>query len=264
MRYFFHIAYQGAQYRGWQRQIGVISIQEMLEKTLSQVLKKTVSCIGCGRTDAGVHANQFFFHLDINQELDFDLRFVLNKSLPKDIAIFDIVPVADKAHTQYDATARTYHYFFHTIKDPFLADLSAWYPINDLRLEDMQEAANLLSKYTDFRAFCKTPDKHNSTTCRVTSAQLFAGEHQQNFCFQITANRFLRGMIRLIVGNLLEVGQGKLTVAGFEKYLQGIDNPKFTLYAYPQGLYLTKVTYPYLDIPARKELPMMLRDFYKI
>ncbi len=264
MRYFFHIGYQGAQYRGWQRQLGVISIQEMLEQTISQVLKKPVSCIGCGRTDAGVHANQYFFHLDINQELDFDLRFVLNKSLPKDIAIFEIIPVADKAHTQFDATARTYHYFFHIIKDPFLADLSAWYPLPGLNLEGMQEAVDLLPRYQDFRSFCKTPDKHNTTICTVTSASLMADADQQNFCFHITANRFLRGMIRLIVGNLLEIGQGKLSVATFEAYLQGKAKPKFTNYAYPQGLYLTKVTYPYLDIPARKELPAALKDLREI
>ncbi|GJM33698.1 MAG: tRNA pseudouridine synthase A [Saprospiraceae bacterium] len=258
MRYFFHIGYKGNQYRGWQRQAGVISIQETLEENIGQVLKKRVRCIGCGRTDAGVNANQYFFHLDMDKSPDPDLLFVLNKTLPKDIAIIDIIPVGDRAHAQYDATARTYQYFIHTVKDPFLADLSALYLVKELNLQQMQEAVALLPRYSDFRSFCKTPDKHNNTICKVTSASLIADTDAQHLCFQITANRFLRGMIRLIVGNLMEVGQGKLSVPTFERYLMGLEQPKFTLYAYPQGLYLAKVTYPFLDIPSKLELPTAL------
>ena len=119
MRYFFHIGYNGSNYRGWQRQNKAISVQQIFEENLSLVLKHPITCIGCGRTDAEVHANQFFFHIDVTQDWDFDLLLRLNIMLPRDIAVFDIIKVEDNSHAQFDAISRTYNYFIHTYKDPF-------------------------------------------------------------------------------------------------------------------------------------------------
>jgi len=243
MRYFFHISYKGTNYRGWQRQLNVISVQEILENEINRLLNINTFIVGCGRTDAGVHAQQFFFHLDVKEAWDVDLKFRLNKALSPDIAIHDIIRVADNAHAQFDATARTYEYYIHTQKSPFLNDISAWYD-EDLDIEKMKTAAALLPEYKDFRAFCKTPDKHNHTLCDVKSAKLSTNESRTQIKFQITANRFLRGMIRIIVHRLLKVGKGKWSIDKFEYHLSSKERPQFTNFAYPQGLYLTKVVYP--------------------
>jgi len=246
MRHFFHISYKGTNYRGWQRQPNAISVQEILETYINRLLKINTFIVGCGRTDAGVHAKQFFFHLDVEQAWDFDLKYRLNKVLPSDIAIHDVIPVADGAHAQFHATARTYEYHIHTHKNPFLNDISAWYD-ESLDIEKMKTATKLLPKYEDFRAFCKTPDKHNHTNCQVISAQLFFDENKEHIRFEITANRFLRGMIRIIVDRLIEVGKGNWSIDKFEHHLSTKERPQFTNYAHPQGLYLSKVVYPFLE-----------------
>ncbi|MDH4088820.1 MAG: tRNA pseudouridine(38-40) synthase TruA [Cyclobacteriaceae bacterium] len=251
MRFFFHIGYNGGNYRGWQRQLGPLSVQQVLETTISQVLKNPVSIMGCGRTDAMVHASQFFFHVDVDKEWDFDLLFRLNKNLPADIAIFEIILMKDNQHARFDATQRTYDYFMHTYKDPFLHSMSALYLEKDLDLEKMKAATALLPAYTDFRAFCKSPDEYEHTICNVTSAKLFTDTAGDRLRFQISANRFLGRMIRILVGKLLEIGRGEMSVAEFEHYLVSKETPKTIEPAYPQGLYLSKVTYPYLDIPPR-------------
>jgi len=218
MRHFFHIAYKGTNYRGWQRQPNVISVQEILETQINHLLNVNTFIVGCGRTDAGVHASQFFFHLDVEKKWDFDLKYRLNKVLPPDIAIHDIIEVADNTHAQFDATERTYEYLIHTQKSPFLNDISAWYD-EKLDLEKMKTAVALLPKYDDFHAFCKTPDKHNHTLCKVVSARLFSDNNGNNIRFEITANRFLRGMIRIIVDRLIQVGTGRWSIEKFEQHL---------------------------------------------
>jgi tRNA pseudouridine38-40 synthase len=254
VRYFFHISFNGINYHGWQRQKDATSVREVFETNLEQALKEPVDCIGCGRTDSQVHAKQFFFHVDVKKEWDFDLLFRLNKMLPRDISVFDIIPVEPHQHARFDATSRTYDYFIHTFKDPFLNERSSLYLERNLDLDKMSQAVKLLSRYTDFYSFCLSPDKQFGTTCRVSSAILFADKTGDRFRFQITANRFLRGMIRTIVGKLLEVGKGKLTVEAFESLLTNKIALCDTRPAYPQGLYLTKVIYPYLDLPPRTEI----------
>ena len=216
--------------------------------------------MGCGRTDAMVHASQFFFHLDVEKEWEFDLLFRLNKNLPDDIAIFEIIPVKDNQHARFDAIQRTYDYFIHTYKDPFLNPLSALYLERNLDLDSMKKATALLTQYNDFRAFCKTPADYEHTICNVTSARLFADATGDKLRFQISANRFLGRMIRIIVGKLLEIGTGLLSVDEFEHYLVTKETPKTIEPAYPQGLYLSKVTYPYLDIPPRAEFSAILQN----
>ena len=229
---------------------------------MEQVLKIPVSCIGCGRTDAQVHASQFFFHVDLLENRESDLLYVLNKTLPDDIVIFEIIPVDKAAHAQFDALERTYDYFVHTTPDPFLSDVSALYLIFDLDITAMNKAMDMLPNYSDFRAFCKTPDRHNHTLCQLSKAQLSTNTNHTKFRFQFTANRFLKNMVRLLVGNILEVGKGMLSLEEFERHLAQKEAPRFNNLAYPQGLFLSKVRYPFLDIPAQSTFPDILTEVF--
>jgi len=251
LRYFFHIGYNGTNYKGWQRHPYGIGVQEVIEDCLSRILKIPVAIVGCGRTDAGVHASQFFFHLDVAQPWEFDMLFRINKVLPDDIAVFDIIPMEGLPHARFDANQRNYDYFIHTYKDPFLSNVSALYLLKDLNLDAMQAAAALLPLYNDFRNLCITPTEHDSTICHVTEARWLADKNGDRLRFHISANRYLSRMIRIIVGQLLKVGTGTLSITEFESYLALEKAPKHLTPAYPQGLYLSKVTYPYLDLPLR-------------
>ncbi len=260
MRYFVHIGYHGTNYSGWQIHPGVLSVQEVLQTALSQILKTAVTIFGCGRTDAQVHASQFFFHIDVDKEWKFDLLFRLNKLLPADIAVFNIIPMEGLPHARFDAIERTYDYFIHNYKDPFLSRFSSFYAYKNLDVPKIREAVTLLPLYNDYRGFCKSPDRNDHTICNITSAHLYLNAAGDRLRFQISANRFLSKMVRIIVGRLLEIGEGKLTVEEFENYLINKITPPIITPAYPQGLYLSKVTYPYLDIPPRTDFIRMLQD----
>jgi len=259
MRYFFHIGYHGTNYSGWQKHNGEVTVQDVLETALSKSLKIPVNVVGCGRTDAQVHAAQFFFHIDVEQEWDFDLAFRLNKILPDDIAVFDIIPMGGLPHCRYDAIQRTYDYFIHTYKDPFLSGFSSFYDEKKLDIDKMKEACALLPLYEDYRAFCKMPDRIDHTICHVSTANIFTNKSGDRLRFQISANRFLSKMVRIIIGRLLEIGKGEMSIDEFEHHLADKITPQVIIPAYPQGLYLSKVTYPYLDMPVRSEfLSLML------
>ena len=261
MRYFFHIAYHGARYSGWQKHPGLKCVQEIFETALCKLLKEPVAINGCGRTDALVHASQYFFHADIEKEWDFDLFFRLNKVLPDDIAVFEIIPMQGQPHARFDAVQRTYDYFIHTYKDPFLSNYSSLYPGPGLDLDKMKAAAALLPLYKDYRGLCKGPDRVEHTLCYVSSAALFVDNNGDRLRFQISANRFLSKMVRIIVGRLLEIGRGVMSVDEFEHYLINKETPKIIIPAYPHGLYLSKVTYPYLDLPPASTFSSMLKNF---
>ena len=203
MRYFVHIGYNGLQYNGWQKQANVLNIQGVIENALSQIFKTQIFINGCGRTDAQVHASQFFFHMDIEQEWDFDLIFRLNKLLPLNIAIYDVIPMKGLPHARFDAVQRAYDYFLHTYKDPFLNGLSSYYLLQDLQWDKMKAAVALLPQYKDYRAFCTSPDKYEHTLCYVRSASLMIDDKEEKMRFQISSNRFLGKMIRIIMGQLL-------------------------------------------------------------
>lgn len=258
MRYFFHIGYLGTHYCGWQRHLDTPSVQRVLEEALSQVLKTPLWIVGCGRTDAQVHASQFFFHLDTQQTWDYDLQFRLNKLLPDDIAVFDILPMPEMAHARFDAFERSYDYFIHNYKDPFLSKFSSYYATEEWNLELMQNAARLLLQYNDYHAFCKTPGKNLHTICNVIEAGFYVHDSGNRLRFRITANRFLGKMVRIIIGKLIEVGTGKITISGFEHYLVNPNEVQFIKPAHPQGLYLSRIKYPYLDIPPRTHFVAML------
>lgn len=245
MRYFLHLSYNGANYRGWQRQNSALGIQEILEDRLSTLFKETLVVWGCGRTDAQVHASQYFAHVDIERRWDFDAVFLINQALPHDIVVHEFIPVHDDANAQMDASSRTYDYYFHIQRDPFLCNFSTYYKEESLNLEAMEEAVALLPKYDDFHAFCKRPERHNHTRCTVTSALI--EQNGNNFHFQISANRFLKGMIRVLVGHLLEIGRGNESLADFEKRFTSKERSERFPVAYPQGLYLSRIEYPFLE-----------------
>lgn len=235
-----------------------------MEQALTKILKTPVAIIGCGRTDAHVHASQFFFHMDIEQEWDYDLLFRLNKALPAGIAVFDIIPMEGLPHARFDAVFRSYDYFLHTYKDPFLNGLSSFYLLDTpLQIDKMKQAVAILPNYKDYRAFCTSPDKYEHTICNVMSASLSVDHRGDKLHFQISSNRFLSKMIRIIMGQLLKIGKGTLSVDEFENYLISRQTPELITPAHPQGLYLSKVTYPYLNLPPRTEFSMAHQAFEK-
>ncbi|WP_443938332.1 tRNA pseudouridine(38-40) synthase TruA [Pedobacter sp. MW01-1-1] len=253
MRYFFHIAYNGLHYNGWQKQPGAVSVQEVIEKALFRIFKSPIPIIGCGRTDAHVHASQFFFHADIETEFEYDLAFRLNKALPDNIAIFDIIRMNGLQHARFDAVQRKYDYFLHTYKDPFLNNQSSFYLAPNLDFSKMKQAVNLLPQYKDYRAFCTTPNKYEHTICNVMEADLFINAKGDRMRFHIASNRFLSKMIRILMGKLLKVGKNEMSVEEFEHLLISLETPKLLDPAHPTGLYLSKVTYPYLNLSPRSD-----------
>jgi len=246
MKYFLHLAYKGTNYSGWQRQPNAPSIQETLEQCLAKMLGYSLPCIGCGRTDAGVHASQFFCHIIVKEALSYDPVFRINKMLPNDIVVYDFITVHKEAQAQFDALNRTYTYLLHGRKNPFKDDLSTFVEIKHLDIAKMKTAISYLDGSHNFRAFCKQPDIYKSTICNVR--EVYLKEESQQLTFTITANRFLRGMVRLLVGNLLEIGKGKLTIEQFRLALDKQQPLPYFNMAYPQGLYLSKVQYADLDI----------------
>lgn len=243
MKYFLHLAYNGTRYRGWQRQAKVKSVQATIEDNLRKLFHSELTIHGCGRTDAGVHASQYYAHFVVEQEIDFDLVYKLNRMLPNDIVIYDLLPVPPKANAQLDAIGRTYEYNIHLSKDPFLHNKSSCYDLVELDLEIMETATKLFPKYSDFRFFCLQPDSHNHTRCDLRSVEMFVNSSRDRIRLVFTADRFLRGMIRIIVGRLLEVGQGKISLEELEASLKLEKPNRWLKSAYPEGLYLAGVEY---------------------
>lgn len=242
MRFFLHLSYKGTNYHGWQRQPNVVSVQEVLESVLERRFGEKIHCMGCGRTDAGVHAKQFYAHVDLPVVPDEETIYQLNKMLPDDIAVFEAIPVEATANAQLDAKERTYVYYIHFKKDPYLEEWSA-YCDKTLDVGLMRQAVALLTESEDFGAFCLTPSVYKHTRCTVTYAALTLEKEGTQLCFRITANRFLRGMIRLLVGRLLEVGRGVLDLEGWAGHLQQGVELKHRVPAEACGLHLEVVRY---------------------
>ena len=206
MRYFVTLSYDGTRYHGWQIQPNGNSVQETLQGALSTILRQTIALTGAGRTDAGVHARMMVAHFDT--DLSFDCRqlvYKVNRLLPYDIAVQKIEHVADELHARFSAVSRTYHYYVHTRKDPFECAYSYRLPY-ELDFEKMNEAARVLLEYEDFGAFCKSHADVKTTLCHVISAAWHQTAPDKWF-FEITANRFLRNMVRAVVGTLVDVGR---------------------------------------------------------
>jgi tRNA pseudouridine38-40 synthase len=247
-RYFLHLSYDGTKYRGWQRQHDVPSVQEVIEQELSAILKVPTTIFGCGRTDAEVHSSQYFAHFNTEFDGEFDLLFRLNKNLPDSISIHELIPVTDKNNARFHATGRTYNYFIHTRKVAHLTKHSTLYDKEPLNFSKMKAAVLLIPNYTDFLAFCKTPTLVDNTLSNIEQVAFSHNKNYTQFCFEITANRFLRGMIRNLMARIIQVGNGTINLQDFQDLLSLKKNEQLPIAAHPQGLYLTKIVYPFLDI----------------
>ncbi|MFZ4435142.1 MAG: tRNA pseudouridine(38-40) synthase TruA [Flavobacterium psychrophilum] len=244
MRYFIQFSYNGTQYHGWQIQPNALSVQEVLTQALQTILGTAVELTGAGRTDAGVHAKQMFAHVDLLQEIESEkLVYKLNAFLPKDIAVSNIFPVSNEAHVRFDATKRTYEYHIHTQKNPFLEQLS-WYVQQTVDVPLMNEAAKKLLLHTDFQCFSKVNTDVATFDCKIYEAS-WTLENQQ-LVFTISADRFLRNMVRAIVGTLINVGLHKTTLAEFEQIIVGKNRSDAGFSVPAHGLFLTAIAYPYL------------------
>jgi tRNA pseudouridine38-40 synthase len=244
LRYFIEFAYNGTHYHGWQYQPNAISVQETLNKVFSTLLQEEIDIMGAGRTDAGVHAKQMYGHFDTNIVID-NAKFIhkANSFLPKDIVVFDIIPVHNEAHARFDATSRTYQYHISTYKNVFTNDL-AWNSSKKLDVIAMNEAAKELLNFADFKCFSKTNTDVNTYNCKITEA--FWTIEKEQLIFTITADRFLRNMVRAIVGTLINIGLHKITIQDFIQIIesQNRENAGFSVPAH--GLFLTNIKYPYI------------------
>ncbi|MCF8715668.1 tRNA pseudouridine(38-40) synthase TruA [Joostella atrarenae] len=242
MRYFLELSYNGRHYHGWQNQPNAISVQEVLENALSILLRKEISIMGAGRTDSGVHAKQMYAHFDTEEEINrVELIYKLNSFLPTDISIKDIFLVKDDAHTRFDAVARSYEYWIVQEKNPFLTDY-AYYFKTVLDIGAMNEAAAELLNHKDFQCFSKSNTDVKTYLCDLKKAVWV--QEKETLVFHITADRFLRNMVRAIVGTLLDVGIGKSNLHDVKQIIESKSRSKAGASVPAHGLYLTEVTYP--------------------
>ncbi|MCG2418119.1 tRNA pseudouridine(38-40) synthase TruA [Aequorivita sp. F47161] len=242
MRYFIEIAYNGKNYFGWQRQPEQISVQQVLEETLSTLLRKELKLMGAGRTDTGVHAKQLFAHFDFDEIENYEkLIFRINSFLPKDISVKNIFEVKEDAHARFDAVEREYEYIITLGKDPFLQDF-AFQINNKPNVALMNEAARLLLHHRDFQCFSRSNTDVKTYNCTIVKAHWEAENNK--LIFTIAADRFLRNMVRAVVGTLLDVGYGKATIEDFKAILNSKSREKAGASAPAHGLYLNKVVYP--------------------
>jgi tRNA pseudouridine38-40 synthase len=243
MRYFIELSYKGTNYHGWQIQENADSVQAQLNKALATILRQPIETLGSGRTDTGVHATQQFAHFDIENPVADATKLVyrLNAILPFDIAVKQIFLVSDETHARFDAISRSYEYHITTQKSPFLKDLSYFFP-NSVDIKLMNEAATKLLGEKDFASFSKVHTDVNNFFCTISRAEW--EQKADMLIFHITANRFLRGMVRAIVGTLLEVGLKKITVSDFENIITLKNRNTAGRNAPPEGLFLTEVKYP--------------------
>ncbi|MGM9833716.1 MAG: tRNA pseudouridine(38-40) synthase TruA [Candidatus Limisoma sp.] len=243
-RYFLHLAYNGADYHGWQSQPNAVTVQETVEKALSKVLRRQVAIVGAGRTDTGVNARSMYAHFDVDDEIADPRRLIaaLNSLVGRDIAVYGIRRVADDAHARFDAVARTYKYFITTRKSPFTYRF-AWNPPYPLDVDAMNAAAARLADYIDFTSFSKLHTDVATNNCRIYEAQWTA--EGDSLIFTIKADRFLRNMVRAIVGTLVDVGRGKTSVDEFCRIIERKDRCAAGASVPGNALFLWQVDYPY-------------------
>lgn len=248
-RYFIELAYDGKNYAGWQIQANALTVQEVIQTGLSKIYNQPIDITGCGRTDAGVHASQYYCHTDLPDER-FETSLIahkLNGVLPFDIGIKRVFEVDQDAHTRFDPSSRSYDYFMHFSKDPFLRHRSFRYNQSvSPDFDKLNEAAAFLLQYKEFYPFCKSNTEVETFLCDISKAEWSKGP-DGNFEFQITANRFLRGMVRLIVGMCIHVAIGKVSL---EEVREAMENQTRLEHAWSvpaEGLFLSSIKYPYID-----------------
>jgi len=241
LRYFIELSYNGKNYHGWQIQPDAISVQEKINNALSTVYQKDIQIVGAGRTDTGVHASQMFAHFDIDKLVDDNLEFKLNSILPNDIFIKAIFLVDDEKHARFDALSRSYEYKIWLGRNPFLLDFSWQIHSQKPNVTLMNEAAKLLLDYEDFESFSKVKTNVHTFNCNVTEA--FWVQKDNQLTFHISANRFLRNMVRAIVGTLLDVGLDKISISDFKNIIESKNRSNAGLSVPAKGLFLTQIKY---------------------
>jgi len=242
LRDFLERSYDGTSFHGWQRQPNAISVQEVLENSLSTILRQKTDVVGAGRTDTGVHAKQIMVHFDHVEVLNNDdLKYKLNSILPTAIAIQSVYEVDENTHARFDAVSRSYEYYITLVKDPFSVNRSYYFK-KPLDLELMNSAAKLLLNYTNFKCFSKSKTDVKTYNCNITNA--IWEKDGDALVFKISANRFLRNMVRAIVGTLIEIGVHKLDLDDLVEIIKSEDRNRAGYSVPAHGLYLTKVEYP--------------------
>ena len=255
-RYFIELSYDGTPYHGWQIQPNATTVQEYLDKALSTYFRQPVSTLGCGRTDTGVHATQFYAHFDLQYPPDGENTAAkaklpdplcsvtgINALLPYQIAVKRVFKVEEDAHARFDATERAYHYYLHFHKDPFKLNRS-WLYKGELDIQAMNAAAKLLLNYTDFSCFSKSNTQTFTNNCKITAA--FFEELEGGLRFTVRADRFLRNMVRAIVGTLIQVGKNELNLAQFKQIIESKNRSNAGQSVPACGLYLVNVIYPFV------------------
>lgn len=254
-RYFLRLSYHGADFSGWQWQPNVPSVQAALEKTLSAMLHEKISLIGCGRTDAGVHASEYFAHFDSTKtdlHADAVFRFRLNKSLPSSIAVHAVYAVPETAHARFSAVSRSYTYFISPEKDALHSSL-CWHMHEPLNIDAMNEAADIVLRHDDFISFSKTGSGMDTGICRVSHSRWT--QEGDRYVYRITSNRFLRNMVRMVVGTLVEVGTGRMPASRVKELLDAKKQPAVLHTAPANGLFLSEVVYPFSTALERTVVP---------
>lgn len=245
-RFFIELSYNGTQYHGWQTQPNAISVQQCLDKALSVFFRQEIVSLGCGRTDTGVHATQFYAHFDLQAEDPETINHKItgiNSLLPYDIAIKRIFKVADDAHARFDAVSRAYQYHIHFHKDPFKLDRS-WLYKGKLDMTAMNEAAKMIATYTDFSCFSKSNTQTFTNNCKITAA--FFEQKEDGLIFTIQADRFLRNMVRAVVGTLVRIGKNEINLSELAEIMESKDRSRAGQSVPACGLYLVHVDYPFV------------------
>jgi tRNA pseudouridine38-40 synthase len=243
-RYFIELAYNGTNYHGWQIQPNAVTVQELLDKALSTIIRLPIETTGCGRTDTGVHATEYFAHFDMSMVYgpwSIDTRGI-NALLPHDIAVKRIIPIDADAHARFDASLRSYEYHMHFQKDPFRDGLS-WLQRDVPDIELMNQAAAIIMEYTDFSCFSKANTQVKTNNCKISRAEWV--EVDSGIVFHISADRFLRNMVRAIVGTLIVIGKGEMQPEAVREIIESKNRSNAGMSVPACGLYLTEVKYPY-------------------
>ena len=243
LRYFIELAYKGTNYHGWQVQPNAISIQELLNMALSTIFRRQIDVVGAGRTDTGVHAEQLYAHVDLTEDFVIEeLIYKLNSLIPNDILIKNIIKTTASAHARFDAISRSYEYRIFLGRNPFLIDTTRQLYTKKLNVVKMNEAAEILLTYTNFKSFSKTKTNVKTYNCDVSRALWI--QSNKMLTFHITADRFLRNMVRAIVGTIVDVGAEKISIEKFKQIIESQDRCNAGTSAPAKGLFLTQVTYP--------------------
>jgi tRNA pseudouridine38-40 synthase len=241
LRYFIELSYNGKKYHGWQIQPDAVSVQEKVNNAVSTVLQEQIEVVGAGRTDTGVHASQMFAHFNVKNLVSGDVVHKLNSMLPNDITVYNVFSVAEEKHARFDALTRSYEYRIWLGRNPFLLDFSWQIHSQKLNLFKMNEAAKVLLEYEDFQTFSKVKTEVYTFNCDVKAA--FWKQEGNLLTFHISANRFLRNMVRAIVGTLVDVGLEKISIHEFRQIIESKNRGNAGVSVPAKGLFLTQIKY---------------------